>query len=102
MRTYAIAVVTSLLVSALVGYVVFLRTDVGSLTWFVVCPGLLAFAVTSDMVAKPPVYQSVALFVALNIVWYLALAVVAKCARWAVAKLRPLWARKAVGNECRL
>ena len=84
MRTYVVAVVISLLVSAAVGCWLLAGGRIDSIWPFILSPGLSAYAVTSDMVSKPPVYQTVALFVLLNTAWYLLVTLFARGAHWAI------------------
>lgn len=86
MRTYIVAVVISLVVSGFVGGWLATGGEIGSIWPFFVSPGLLACAVTSDMLAKPPAYQTVVLFVALNVVWYFLLALLARGLRWTIRR----------------
>ena len=84
MRTYVVAVVISSLVSAAVGCWLLAGGRIGSIWPFFVSPGLLAYAATSDMLAKPPIYQTMALFVVLNTAWHLLVALLARGASWAI------------------
>ncbi len=84
MRTYVVAVVISLLVSAAVGCWLLAGGRIGSFWPFFLSPGLLAYAATSDVLSKPPVYQTAALFAAMNTAWYLLVALLARGASWAI------------------
>ena len=87
MRTYAIAAGVSFVVSAVVGCMAWMGTATASVTLFAVSPGLLAFAATSDMLSKPPSYQSIGLFLAMNAIWYLLLALVVRFVFWIGGRL---------------
>ena len=83
-RTLAIAFLFSLLVSAAIGFAMHSGATIGSVGLFVVSPGLIAFAANSDLLQKPPIFQTIALFVAVNAVWYLVLALCVGLARKAM------------------
>jgi hypothetical protein len=85
-RTYFVAVVISLLVSVAFECWLLSGGQIGSIWPCFVSPGLLAYAVTSDMLQKPAVYQTVALFVVLNVGWYLLLALFTRGAAWTIRR----------------
>jgi hypothetical protein len=69
-RGFAFGVAVGLIVSAIVGAIFVALNGLASSAWFVLSPGLLSHAAASDMLERPPWYETWPPFVLINVVWY--------------------------------
>jgi hypothetical protein len=84
----ALGMAFGLIVSAVVGAAFVAGGGVGD-AWFVVSPGLLSHAAASDMLQRPPWYETWPLFVLVNLVWYALVGLLVAAAAKAFAWFKP-------------
>jgi hypothetical protein len=87
-RGVAFGIVIGLIVSAVIGATFVSRGGL-TLNWLVVSPGLLSHAAASDMLQRPPWYETWPLFVLINVVWYAVVGLLVAAAAKGFAWFKP-------------